>query len=202
MVVREIYSLITDLRVVFPCQRSSENRISRSLGWKKPCQGWIKLNTDGSVRKNPASSAYGGLLRSDDGTWISGFSAKSGSASITLTELLAVRDGMNHALLNGFTKVSVETDSKTVVDLLSKSISPFHPYGQTVEDCKSLLGRFQTASIVHIHREANQAADFLANLGHTLLSIFYIWDCPPVGIRNILYGDFIGTTFERLVSIE
>ncbi|KAL4350187.1 hypothetical protein AHAS_Ahas10G0116900 [Arachis hypogaea] len=36
-------------------------------------EGWIKINTDGSLLGNPEIAGYGGSLRNSDGRWVAGF---------------------------------------------------------------------------------------------------------------------------------
>lgn len=46
--------------------------------WEPPCQGWLKVNVDGSVREDLASAAAGGLARDFQGKLLSGFTTNVG----------------------------------------------------------------------------------------------------------------------------
>ena len=53
----------------------------------------------------------GGLLRDQDGRWISGFSFKLGTCSVLVAELWAILHGLRLAWEKGVRKLTVETDS-------------------------------------------------------------------------------------------
>jgi hypothetical protein len=48
------------------------------IGWKKPLEGWIKLNIDGACKRGGESSGCGGLFCNSDGRWIKGYFNKIG----------------------------------------------------------------------------------------------------------------------------
>jgi len=43
------------------------------IAWKKPSQGWFKLNTDGSSFGNPRSSGVDGIIKDDQGNLAQAF---------------------------------------------------------------------------------------------------------------------------------
>ena len=62
----------------------------RRARWTKPEFGWVKLNVDGSLRENPISTSYQGLICDEFGEWIAGFHKGFGSKAILQAELLAI----------------------------------------------------------------------------------------------------------------
>jgi len=54
----------------------------------------VKLNTDGSVRGNPGMAAAGGLLRDEQGRWLSGFMVNIGQSTNTVAELWGLLSGL------------------------------------------------------------------------------------------------------------
>ena len=54
--------------------------------------------------------------------------------------------------------------------------------------------------ISHIFREANSAADFLANLGHSIQFGVCFYDTVPNGLAPLLMHDSVGVLFSRSVS--
>ncbi|CAN0826660.1 Putative ribonuclease H protein At1g65750 [Linum grandiflorum] len=54
----------------------------------------------------------------------------------------------------------------------------------------------------HIYREANYAADYLANLGHSFIFGFHIVNLPNGGLSHWLCYDVIGVSLPRSVSIK
>ncbi|CAN1822651.1 Putative ribonuclease H protein At1g65750 [Linum perenne] len=84
-------------------------RQTQLIGWRLGGEGWFTLNTGGSFRPSSNLVAAGGIIRDDQGRFVSAFVSNLGSCSVVRAEM---------------------------------------------------------KGIVHIYREANYAADFLANSGH------------------------------------
>ena len=63
--------------------------------WNKTPNGWVKLNTDGSSIGNLGSAGRGGLIRDQNGIWITGFSQNVGIATSMETKLWAPKDGLS-----------------------------------------------------------------------------------------------------------
>ncbi|GKV18315.1 hypothetical protein SLEP1_g28713 [Rubroshorea leprosula] len=59
------------------------------------------------------------------------------------------------------------------------------------------LERLSDVQIIHIYREANAAADFMAKLGTSSVMDFVLYEESPPGISSILFHDRIGTIFPR-----
>lgn len=55
--------------------------------WSPPPLGWVKCNTDGSVRGSDRLAACGGVCRDSNGQWLLGFSHNSGSSNVLWAEL-------------------------------------------------------------------------------------------------------------------
>ncbi|CAN0906735.1 Putative ribonuclease H protein At1g65750 [Linum grandiflorum] len=63
------------------------------------------------------------------------------------------------------------------------------------------ITRAEMRGIVHIYREANCGADYLANLGHSFVFGFHIFDSPDRGLSHWLCYDVIGVSLPRSVTI-
>lgn len=174
MAIRYVFNLLSDPRFIFSQRTNSENLISKSLRWERPCLDWTKLNTDGSVTHNPSRASYESVLCSDNGVWCGGFSGKLGCASVMLAELQTIQEGMILAERMNIQQLIVESDSLGAVKLIKESITDRHPYGQVVDDYKTLMHRFYIIKFVYVLQECKSIADFLVNLGHDLLVDFYI----------------------------
>ena len=44
--------------------------------------GWLTLNTDGSATSNTGLAGGGGLIRDENGDWVTGFARRIGSTKI------------------------------------------------------------------------------------------------------------------------
>ncbi|CAN0826662.1 Putative ribonuclease H protein At1g65750 [Linum grandiflorum] len=67
---------------------------------------------------------------------------------------------------------------------------------------QELCNRQWEVTLHHIYREANYAADYLANLGHSFIFGFHIVNLPNGGLSHWLCYDVIGVSLPRSVSIK
>jgi hypothetical protein len=44
------------------------------IGWKRPHEGWVKLNCDGAYKDSFGLAGCGGLFRNSGGRWLKGYS--------------------------------------------------------------------------------------------------------------------------------
>lgn len=75
-----------------------------------------KLRMDGSSFGNLGSCGGGGVIRDDEGNFVSGFSASYGTGTNTRGELQPVRDGLLLCMQRRLFSVQLESDSKMIVD--------------------------------------------------------------------------------------
>ncbi|XP_058071178.1 uncharacterized protein LOC131220236 [Magnolia sinica] len=116
-----ISSLLTDLG--FP-SGSSFGPPLEVVKWRRPQQGWIKLNVDGSALGNPGMSGRGGVCRGDNGSFHFAFSLGYGVGSNSMAELWAVYHGLCLCVDSGFFHVEIKSNSKLVVSILNGSSQP------------------------------------------------------------------------------
>ena len=67
--------------------------------------------------------------------------------------------------------------------------SPSQPSG---DECSTFLHRNWITRVVHVKREANRAADFCANLGHSLSHGEQEIEVIPEGLLQIIKEDAYG----------
>ncbi|CAN1151683.1 Putative ribonuclease H protein At1g65750, partial [Linum perenne] len=75
-------------------------------------------------------------------------------------------------------------DSRADVAILEDSASRCHRHSSLVDQFHDLKCREWEVSIHHIFREANHAADFMANLGHNLDLGTHVFQVP---VNSLLY---------------
>ncbi|CAN1152848.1 Putative ribonuclease H protein At1g65750 [Linum perenne] len=136
------------------------------INWDPGPEGWITLNTDGSVNRATGVATIGGLLRNHLGFCSLAFTAKLGKCSITRAELRGIIQGLELAWNEGHKKVSVQTDSLAAVLLIRAEGAPSHQHTSEIIAIKNWTDRDWQVEFHHTYREANGAADFLATLGH------------------------------------
>ncbi|KAF7805413.1 putative ribonuclease H-like domain-containing protein [Senna tora] len=120
--------------------------------------------------------------------------------SVLKDEAWGVVEGIKIALQIGFNRVLIESDSKCLADGINSSAL----HGSDVQAlfCKIrlLMSRFAHCKIQHQWRQGNMAADFLASMGSNSEDRRTELDCPPVGIRNLLYADVVAIPLPRVVT--
>ncbi|CAN0904536.1 Putative ribonuclease H protein At1g65750 [Linum grandiflorum] len=79
-----------------------------------------------------------------------------------------VVDGMERAWRLGVSNLEVQLDSLTAISLFQEQGSCDHQHAVLVLKFRKLVTRNWSVRLRHVYREANQAADFLAALGHSL----------------------------------
>lgn len=114
-----IFSLLADLELAFPFKpKKPHYPVSCDVVWKKPQVGWLKLNTDASVRHCPDSVGIGGVIRNNEGDWVCGFHGRIGACSVITAELWAIREGLLLAWNRIIPHLEVETDSEMAIKLI------------------------------------------------------------------------------------
>ncbi|KAF2284074.1 hypothetical protein GH714_018798 [Hevea brasiliensis] len=83
------------------------------IGWDPLPQGWIKLNTNGSMRNLKRTT--GGLFCDSAGKWLSGFMCNLGSYDVFGAELWGIYHGFSISWNLDFKFVVVEVDSQAAV---------------------------------------------------------------------------------------
>ncbi|KAK9043389.1 hypothetical protein V6N11_071734 [Hibiscus sabdariffa] len=63
--------------------------------WRKPPEGWWKLNSDGATASGSGLSSCDDVVRDEDGKWLIGFAQRIGICSIVEAELWAVYEALN-----------------------------------------------------------------------------------------------------------
>ena len=136
------------------------------IRWTTPPWPWCKLNTDGSC-KNDWEAGAGGVIRDSVGHWISGVCMKIRKSSVLMAELWALYQGLNLAWEVGIKRLLVEVDSLCITQMISKQVVVPNGFYALIAAIQDLLSRNWQATISHIYREANSAADFMANMAHS-----------------------------------
>ncbi|CAI0549874.1 unnamed protein product, partial [Linum tenue] len=157
---------------------------------------WVALNSDGSVINGQA--AAGGVLRDENGRLVRAFSMKLGEASIKRAELEGLVKGLQVAWNEGLRCIMVQTDSQTAIKLIKESDNR-HPHFLLVQEARRLLALNWQVQLLHIYREGNFIADYLASAGHKLLQGFHFLEEPDPTLNYWMYFDFIGVETPRMV---
>lgn len=95
----------------------------------------------------------------------------------------------------------VESDSKVAIQLINGGCDDFHPNASLVNQIRQWLAQDWDCRFVHTHREVNQVADCLTNMGHDLSLGSHVLVRPPPSCSNILFFDQSGVSFPRSILV-
>ncbi|CAN1122806.1 Putative ribonuclease H protein At1g65750 [Linum perenne] len=178
----------------------SWNGPNKLIGWRLGDEGWFTLNSDGSLHTNLSLAAAGGLIRDDQGRFVVGFVTKLGSCSVVRAEMRGIVEGMSIAWNRGIRKLRIQSDSATAIKILSDTTWVNHQHSHLVRMFRELSARNWEISIEHIYREANNAADFIANSGHNLELGTSIFTSLCNSLLYWIRYDLIGSYLPRWVN--
>ena len=125
-----------------------------------------KLHTDGGARGNPGPAGIGVVLTDDLGNVIGEVGEGIGITTNNVAEYAALIRGLEMALEQGVTEIDCFVDTQLIANQVKGEwkIKQEHLRPLAVK-ARSLLNRFERASIEQIPRELNADADKLANQG-------------------------------------
>ncbi|XP_019170961.1 PREDICTED: uncharacterized protein LOC109166463 [Ipomoea nil] len=124
--------------------------------------------------------AYGFVVQEKDGIFVA-----AGNGPLTcpydplLAEAMALCEALSWLRNNGYSRVSVYTDSLVLVSSL-KHASSFRTYfGFVLQACNRLLDQMSRSAVIHVRRDAIQAAHVMAKHVSASLSRSLWRDIPP-----------------------
>ncbi|CAN1788863.1 Putative ribonuclease H protein At1g65750 [Linum perenne] len=125
-----------------------------------------------------------------------------GKCSITRAELRGAVSGLQLAWEQGYRKIQLQLDSQCAVQLLQREGLEDHAHAATIMTATELLRRNWEVQILHVYRESNHAADFLANIGHSCPLGFHSIEQSDPNLYYWLLYDQLGVSEERLILNE
>ncbi|CAN1136491.1 Putative ribonuclease H protein At1g65750 [Linum perenne] len=137
------------------------------IAWKSAPDGWSTLNSDGSVFRDPPSSAAGMVIRDNSGRIQHAAAINLGRCSITWAEIRGAIEGMMTAWDMGIRRLEVQLDSTAAIIILMQG-NTGHQQSNLVTRFQRLRERDWETKIIHAYREANHLANCLAGKGHNL----------------------------------
>ncbi|XVF73337.1 hypothetical protein PTKIN_Ptkin12aG0193300 [Pterospermum kingtungense] len=139
------------------------------LSWSPPPEDSIKINVDGSSLGKPGHAGIGGVLRDHTGAELCCFSKYAGVVDSNIAELLAIREAVEVFLASRVRdkKLITESDSKIAVSWVNNPNAAPWSVRNIINYIVNLRSQISKSVVLHIFREANQRADFLAKQGLT-----------------------------------
>ncbi|CAL1384470.1 unnamed protein product [Linum trigynum] len=173
---------------------------TRLISWIPPDEGWIQLQTDGSVVTSTGKAAAGGLFRNNLGQCKGAFVCNLGSCSITAAELKGALEGLKIAWQRGYRRIQLNLDSLTALEIIKQRQNDNHRHGSLAKQFSYLLNLDWEVTVSHVYREANCAADFLANKAHDFDFGTHPFNVCDVDLVQWLRHDVMGISHERFTT--
>ena len=117
----------------------------------------------------------GGVLRSNDGEWVAGFTRKLRNMSSTIAELWALKDGLHVARQLGIDNICIEMDADFIVHLVSNPSVVNLMLEPLLTDYRNLIKTFPNHTVTHVFREANGYAVLLAWVQIATMILMFIF---------------------------
>ncbi|CAN1132938.1 Putative ribonuclease H protein At1g65750 [Linum perenne] len=162
------------------CEIASKFGTACWILWKSRNE---RVFEDGSVARPSGAAAAGGVLHDFQGRTHDTFISNLGICLITRAELMVIVLGMERAWNSGVRDLDIQTDSTSVVRILSNDTPGDHQHATIAAKFRILIEKNWKVSIKHIYREANQLADASANEGHSVDSGTHTVDVDESSIR-------------------
>ncbi|XP_074574624.1 uncharacterized protein LOC141831085 [Curcuma longa] len=168
--------------------------------WQKPRVGTYKLNSDGCSRGNPGMSSFGFLVRDHDGRVIKAMHGSLGVGSNIRAELLAIWKDLELCVANNFLPLWLESDSLAALNIIDAPYSGWE-LRFPVLNIQEVVRQFKVRC-THTYREANMAADYLANKAFDLDGVHLLdGDSNDRRLFGICKLDRLGMPYIRIVSL-
>ncbi|KAK2378521.1 hypothetical protein QL285_066416 [Trifolium repens] len=196
-VVSEARRLSALLSILHPPALARHEAI-RLVSWHPSRENCFVLNVDGSCNTISGRAGTGGLIRRGDGSWVIGFSSFLGMSNNTYAEIMAIYQGLRLAKDSGCLFVICYSDSKGVIDLITKPLNKHHCYASILANILDLLNMDWDVRICHTLREGNASADFLAKWGASNDINWKLWNSPPEDLKPTLRNDLMRTPVPRV----
>lgn len=146
------------------------------------------LRTDGGARGNPGPGGAGFVLEDPSGAVVRSGGRYLGSVTNNQAEYEALIWGLKTAIDQGVSELRVCADSELVVRQINgqyrvknEGLKPLFAQAQ------ALLRKFASASVTHVRREQNAAADALANEAMDCRSVVGDGVDPETGGQGALF---------------
>ncbi|XP_045799725.1 uncharacterized protein LOC123893927 [Trifolium pratense] len=102
----------------------------------------------------------------------------------------------------GVTQLIVESDSKVLIDMVTKKCNLNGVTSILIRRIQDLISRNWQIQFKHTRRKGNKSADWLRNHSFTHNSFdLMMLETPPRELQSIIFDDIYGTYMPRIVRI-
>ena len=155
-------------------------RIARSIRWKPPPPGMVKVNFDGTLFSTKSSVGLGIVVRDQAGLVLAALSQKIPLPTLVETvKVIVARRALVFAKELRFERVMVEGDSEVIVKAIREKSLLSSVLGHILEDIHVLSSSFSSISFHHIKRIGNCVAHRLARRSFCNPLLVWMEEVPP-----------------------
>ncbi|KAK2661322.1 hypothetical protein Ddye_007855 [Dipteronia dyeriana] len=160
----------------------------KEIRWKRPREGLFKVNTDATICIERNIVGLGIVIRNHEGE-VMGCSSQSTVSNYTpqIAEACAIFRGLLFAKDAGLLPAVIESDAKTVVDLINVEAPSRADIGIVISDIVYFC-KLYDIRVVFASRSANVVAHTLAKVSHVAEDLFFLEDYPS-SVENFVLAD-------------
>ncbi|KAI0529110.1 hypothetical protein KFK09_001657 [Dendrobium nobile] len=171
--------------------------MEKVVRWVKPVYPFVKLNSDGSVSSNTAG--MGGIIRNFNGDVIIAYASPLNHCKVIYDEMRGISYGLELCHRTGITNVAIEVDALSLIQMINKDIMCYPDFFHIMRKIKSLLAGLNF-TLIHIFREGNACADFLAKKGSLINDLEEFSNSNlPQQLRGLVRLDKLGLPYIRVL---
>ena len=178
-----------------PSPSSPNNQSIHQVGWSKPQEGFVEINFDRSKSTATVSARY--VIRGWKRNFIATGCRFMEDASILVTKVTTMRDGIKAAVDLGFKHIIVKGDNKFLIQSIIGKVKILWEIQTIIDDIRLFIERQVSISFYHIFLESNMVADWMAKYASSSQASTPF--SSPI-FRDSLYiliNDNVGRTLER-----
>ncbi|XP_031108468.1 uncharacterized protein LOC116012941 [Ipomoea triloba] len=176
-----------------------EKEVQQKVEWLKMQEMEIRKSFASSPRGEGTLAGGGVVLRDKNGRWIEGRSFSFQASNPLETELRALELALRWTESKRIFNMEIQTDCKEMVKALNDANESNYQRGALKSRCRELIRRSGYTTVVHIFREQNFVADFLATLAANRREPCIIFVSPPPGCDTLVCNDQMRVVSERLL---
>ncbi|XP_074313495.1 uncharacterized protein LOC141648670 [Silene latifolia] len=161
----------------------------RNKGWKKPPDGFFKVNVDAGVKED-AGVTLGVVCRDSEGRVLWAVSCVQEQVwEPQVAEAVAVLEGVMEARRRGHSMVMIESDCLQVVEALKRKAKGRSVFSLVIDDILAVSISFHSVLWSHVCRMNNSVAHSLAHLvPRTVGRVVWSDSLPPI-VNNAVSFD-------------
>ena len=137
--------------------------------WRPPTITYFKLNFDGATKGG--EGAAGGVLRDRNGDALLVYSGYVGKGSNNVAKAMALLWGLQLSRERNILDITIEGDSKLVIDMVKAEAKAGWNIRNIVLDIKLILEGMRMVHLHHIYWEGNQVAYTMTDMGFNAMAI-------------------------------